>query len=73
MSLSVSSRWRASVDLPAPEGDDNTSTKPRREISEDLDVLLAELSLNVLYLLAKLINGGLHIKTDMGKLLAGGF
>ena len=56
-----SSNARESVDLPAPDGEDNTSIKPRREI------LIGRSfgSLNVLHLLTKLVDGGLEVDADV--------
>jgi len=50
---------REIVDLPAPDGDDKTSIRPRRGISNGCETSL----FNVLHLLSKLLYGCFHIQT----------
>jgi hypothetical protein len=55
--------------LPAPDGDESTNIKPRRAIfSRFLPLFFAGLFflLNVLHLLAELIDGGFQLKSDRG-------
>ena len=56
-----SSNARESVDLPAPDGEDNPSIKPRRGILNGRSFA----SLNVLHLLTKLVDGGLEVDADV--------
>ena len=58
------------VDLPAPDGDDNTSIKPRLEIVMAVDFSSL---LNVLHLLAKLVYDGLEFEPDVAQLGVAGF
>src|SRR5580698_5037436 len=62
MSLSLSSKRRDSVVLPAPDGEDSTSISPRRLIS-----------LDILRLLAELVDHGLERQPRAGKRDVGGF
>lgn len=62
MSGSRASNCLDSVVLPAPEGDDSTNSSPRRAMPDDVATLL-----NVLHLLAKLIDHGFELQPDMGK------
>src|SRR5437763_17115928 len=62
-------RRRDSVDFPAPDGEDTTSIRPRRAMS----ALILNLSFDVLYLLAKLIDHGFQREPDMGELNIRGF
>ena len=52
------------VDLPAPDGDDKTSIRPRLEIAT---VSVALFLLNVLHLLAELFDGRLQFEADAGQ------
>src|SRR3990172_7293208 len=61
MPASASSRRRASVVLPAPEGDERTMSRPRRPmrtVSLPLDLF------NILNLLAHLVDDGLELETS---------
>ena len=57
---------RDMVVLPAPEGDDRTSMRPRRAIpDEGMD---RSALFDILYLLAQTLDGRLKIKTQPGQL-----
>ena len=60
---SASRSLRDKVVLPAPEGDDSTSRSPRRAM------LIWLFLLNILDLLAELIDNGLQLKADGGEFL----
>jgi len=62
MSGSRASNCLDSVVLPAPDGDDSTNRSPRRAMVDCVPELL-----NVLHLLAKLIDHGLELKADVSK------
>ena len=64
---SAASRRRDSVVLPAPEGDDMTSSRPRRGMS-----VMDCSSLDVLDLLAQLVDDGLEVEADRGQRPVGG-
>jgi hypothetical protein len=57
------------VDLPAPDGEDTTSIKPRRAMAAPI----LNPSFDVLHLLAKLVDHRLQRQTHMGELNVGGF
>src|SRR3954471_4085021 len=56
---------RDSVVLPAPDGDDNTSIRPRRAIVVLL--LPRAILFQVLHLLAELLDHGLELQPDVGQ------
>ncbi len=58
---------RDSVVLPAPDGDDNTSISPRRAMILDLAWPAPSL-LQILHLLAELLDHGLQLEADIGQL-----
>jgi len=62
MSFSRASNRFDNVVLPAPDGDDSTRRSPRLAMSDDVVELL-----NVLHLLAKLINHGLKFQSNVGQ------
>src|SRR4029077_19689384 len=62
---SDSSSMRESVVLPAPEGEDSTSIRPRRAIAAP--------SLDILHLLAHLLDGALQVDADARELDVGRF
>ncbi len=67
------SRFKSSfemVDLPAPDGDDRTSIRPRLEMAS---AGLSGLLLNVLHLLAELFDGRLQVEADTGQVHVLGF
>ena len=66
--LSSSSSRRDSVVLPAPEGDDSTSISPRRAIVALLPLRLRHRSLQVLHLLAELLDHAFQLQADIGEL-----
>src|SRR3954466_12043742 len=63
---SCSRKRRVRVVLPAPDGDDNTSISPRREMVSFSRVAVIA-SLDVLYLLAELLHLGLEIEANDGQ------
>ncbi len=64
---SSSIKRRASVVFPAPDGDDKIYNKPRRAIGPAAPTLLFDdVSLNVLHLLAELIDDAFETKADAG-------
>src|SRR5215213_4606364 len=63
--LSLSSNWRDSVVLPAPDGDDRTSINPRRWIAD------VPLSFDILDLLPQALDGALQIDADARQLDVG--
>ena len=63
-------RAREMVDLPAPDGEDNTNINPRRLIPVWLTLFI---SLNVLNLLTHLVDCGFQGQSNTGQLHIGGF
>ena len=59
---SALSNSRDSVVLPAPDGEDSTSSSPRRAIADPED--FCDVSLDVLHLLSELIDHGFQLKTQ---------
>ena len=57
------SRLRVSVVLPAPEGEDSTSIRPRRAMRRVMSLA----SFDVLHLLAQLVDHGLQLEADRGQ------
>src|SRR5436853_747127 len=64
--LSLSSSAREMVDLPAPDGDDSTSIRPRRAIIGSVMTCPVPL-LDILDLLAELINRRFEAEADPGQ------
>src|SRR5207253_7315329 len=58
---------RDSVVLPAPDGDDSTNISPRRSTPSRLALPAAIVSLQVLHLLAELLDHVLHRKSGIGQ------
>ena len=67
MLRSAVSSMRDSVVLPAPDGDDSTSIRPRRAIGLG-SWHARHRSLQVLHLLAELLDHGLELQADIGQL-----
>ena len=65
-----SRRAREMVDLPAPDGEDNTNINPRRLIPVFLTLFF---SLNVLNLLTHLVDCGFQGQSNPSQLDIGGF
>src|SRR5581483_7427367 len=66
--LSLASRRRASVVLPAPDGEESTSSRPRRATCGRSDRSgRAPASLNVLHLLAHLVDDRLELQSRPGR------
>src|SRR5690606_34262154 len=72
------SRRREIVVLPAPEGEDRTSISPRRWMCDGSAASAASIGrlsvalLNVLHLLAELLDDGLQVQADTGQLQVAG-
>ena len=73
MPRSAVSSMRDSVVLPAPDGDDSTSIRPRRAIRLAFAPSRAIALLQVLHLLAELLDHGLELQPDIGQFDVVGF
>ena len=66
--LSLSSSLRDNVDLPAPEGEERTSIRPRRATFSPFSRLAIAWLLQILHLLAELLDYAFKFKTDVREL-----
>src|SRR5687767_14863908 len=71
MEGSTSSSRRDNVVLPAPEGDDNTSIRPRRATVSPSSCAIP--LLQILHLFAELLDHALQLKADIGQFQVIGF